>query len=107
MLIRWTHADHASDAGRGAHGGFGVVAAESRMRETDAHRAIHGDDQTLRLKVRFGENKTFQGRPVPKLHTAATEKRLIPNLNQPWRIVVAKISVLDHEANPSVVILSV
>jgi hypothetical protein len=71
------------------------------MGEADQSRSFDRYDKSGRVKKWFGKNESLKGRSMTKLDAAATQERLVPNLDQAWRVVVAKISILDHEAIPS------
>jgi hypothetical protein len=68
------------------------------MGKPDADGTVYRDDQTFRLEIRLGKNKSLEGRAMTQLHAATTQERFVPNLNQTWRIVVPIIAVLNHEA---------
>jgi len=101
MLIGGSNADEASHSRRRAHEAFGIIAPESGVSEADAHRPLHGNHQAGGIEKWLGKNESLQGRAMPELHAPPTQERFVPNLDQAWRVVVAKVAVLNHEAIPS------
>jgi hypothetical protein len=101
MLIRRPNPHETGDPGGGAHHAFRVIAAETCMGEADPGWPFDRHHQPRRIEKRLRKNESLQRRPVAKLDAAPAQKRLVPNLDQAWRVVVAKIAVLDHEAIPS------
>src|SRR5579883_493493 len=80
---------------------FDIVRTEARPGEAGYLLIGLGDNQTLRIKVDFGEQKVFHPQIAVHAHGAAAGEGFVPNFDQPRRISVAECSVQDHAATLS------
>ena len=88
--------DHAR---RRRNSGFGAVRTESGMREANKLVVLQSDDQAAGVEIGFGKNVMFK-RCLAQLGGAAPGERVVPDVDQPRRVRIAKTAKVNHEENP-------